>query len=205
MKMSSQLEEANRQLAEVTCRVASLHNRIADRTEAALRADELSDVDAEREKARRRAGYCRDYQERYDSAYRAHGFAGSPPPMADELPGDFRRRLARGLVDRLPRSSRLSGLRMDDLDTGSMNVFEPEILGAAQREGMNPSYEGRPDSVYDAGAARVRVDPTTGQRTTEFFARRSFIADMSRGGQRVRIADPRTLAGAQRMAAALWR
>jgi hypothetical protein len=66
--------------------------------------------------------------------------------------------------------------------------FEAELIKAATAEGASPSFENLPDD--GSLVARHRTDSATGERVTEFFGRRSFIADMGRPGRKVeRIVD----------------
>jgi hypothetical protein len=202
--MTSQLQQATDELARQTFRIAALHARAAERQEAELARADAADRNFERENERKRVDFCAVHQEVYDPLFRAHGTAGAPPPLADEYPGTYRRRMMDALIKRLPSSSRYANLKADSLGP-EIETFEPEILAEVQREAEEPSYEGRPDSIDDPGSMRVRVDPTTGQRVIEWLAKESFIKGMSRPGQRARISDPRTLMGQKTLAHALWR
>jgi hypothetical protein len=59
------------------------------------------------------------------------------------------------------------------------------LIEAALKEGDLPTEENLADSVDDPRAKRERIDPTTGLRTINSYAKRSFIADMSRRGRKV--------------------
>jgi hypothetical protein len=94
------------------------------------------------------------------------------------------------LARKLAPDHELSSIRADDL--GSQPVvfgnFERMLLYAAKVEGASPSFENLPPS--GELISRNRVDSSTGERSVEFFGRRSFIADMGRPGRKVeRIVD----------------
>ena len=66
--------------------------------------------------------------------------------------------------------------------------FEAMLLEAAKAEGQRPSVDNLPND--GSLVARHRTDSATGERMTEFYGRRSFIADMGRPGRKVeRIVD----------------
>ena len=65
------------------------------------------------------------------------------------------------------------------------------LLDAAVAEGDKPSFANLPKD--GSMVTRVRVDPDSGHRRTEYFGRRSFIADLSMEPKRVvRIVDPKS-------------
>jgi hypothetical protein len=152
---------------------------------------------AEREEARRsrmrdNAEARRGIQARYDSAFRSFG-SETPMPADDEAPSAYRRRLFNRLVRRLPSDHKLASIRSDDLGGQAVvfDNFEEMLLDAAKSEGERPSEENLPPS--GEMIERHRTDSDTGSRVTEFFGRRSFIADMTRPGRKVaRIIDPST-------------
>jgi hypothetical protein len=93
------------------------------------------------------------------------------------------------LARKLPPDHDLAQLRADDL--GSQPIvfdnFENELIKAATAEGASPSFENLPSD--GSLVARHRTDDM-GQRVTEFYGRRSFIADMGRPARQVeRIVD----------------
>jgi hypothetical protein len=71
--------------------------------------------------------------------------------------------------------------------------LEKQLLEALEQEAETPSGDNLAETPDDPRAMRNREDSATGQRITEFFAKRLFIADMNRKGRRVlRIIDPRS-------------
>jgi hypothetical protein len=151
------------------------------------RADE---ADAEREQARRDTEACKRHQARYDSVFSQFAVA-TPPPVAGEAGGDYRRRLLRHVLDRLPRNDRLYDIRPGGLDSDAIKAVEPAVFASALREAAYPSYDNLPPPGEHV--ARHRVDPQTGARYTEFYGRRSFIADCGQPGRRIeRIQNPKT-------------
>ena len=114
----------------------------------------------------------------------------TPEPADDEAPSAFRKRLFNRLARKLAPDHELSSIRADDL--GSQPVvfdnFERMLLDAAKVEGERPSEANLPSD--GSLVARHRTDNATGERMTEWFGTRSFIADMSRKGRPVdRIVD----------------
>jgi hypothetical protein len=167
---------------------ALLDRKLADREAEQARAD-ASLEDARRQRQRANAEARREIQATYADAYRSFG-TEVPAPVDDESPAAFRKRLFNRLARRLPSGHDLADVRADDL--GSQPVvfdnFERMLLDAAKVEGEKPSFENLPDD--GSLVARHRTDSATGERMTEFFGRRSFIADMGRPGRQVeRIVD----------------
>jgi hypothetical protein len=159
---------------------------------------------AEREEARR--ARMRDalhertaIASRYDSAFRSFGTT-VPEPADDEAPSRYRARLFNRLTRRLSPDHDLAGVRADDLGGQPivLDRFEEMIIAAAKAEGERPSIDNLPTD--GAMVARTRTDADTGGKVTEWFGRRSFIADMTRPGRKVlRLVDPgsgRVLVGA---------
>jgi hypothetical protein len=62
-----------------------------------------------------------------------------------------------------------------------MDTIERLVLEAAQQEGEKPSFDNLPSD--GSLVARHRVDADTGSKVTEFYGKRSFIADMGKAGQ----------------------
>jgi hypothetical protein len=170
-------------------RAAAIADAVAD---AVAQEERRREDEARRDRSRRHADACTRHQARYDRAFQAFG-QRSPQAAADAFPGDYRRDLFKKLQDRLPNGHMLAsdgGLDPEDLDSETLSEFEKRLIEAAIAEGISPSGSNRADSVYDPGAVRDRIDPATGQRFVEFFAKRSFIADMSRPAVRVKIRNP---------------
>jgi hypothetical protein len=167
---------------------ALLDRKLADREAEQARAD-ASLEDARRQRQRTNAEARREIAARYDSAYQSFGVT-TPEPADDEAPSAFRKRLFNRLARKLSPDHELASIRADDL--GSQPIvfdnFETELIKAATAEGQRPSVDNLPDD--GSLVARHRTDSATGERMTEFFGRRSFIADMGRPGRQVeRIVD----------------
>ncbi len=159
-------------------------NRRADEEREERRADE-------RERVRRDDARCLSLAAEYQGDYA--GF-GVEPPMAraDEWSDDYERRLLRGLQRRLsPRSELAAPTLTDNLDGVAFDNFAKSIRAEAAREAATPSVENMADSVDDPRARRERVDPETNQRKIEWYAKRSFIADIAPPRVRAHIHDPR--------------
>jgi hypothetical protein len=133
----------------------------------------------------------REYGARYADAFAAFG-TETPPPVDDETPGQYIRRLYERLRHRLPSGHDLANVRADDLPAGPARTnFERLLIQAAIAEGLQPSRDNLPPS--GELVPRVRGDPDSGARETHWYGRRSFIKDLSREGRRVlRLVDPRT-------------
>jgi hypothetical protein len=170
MAYTEELARAERRLA------AMIDKRVADE-EAQRRADAAERRAADAAQAREDAERRRQYQVKYADAYQSFG-VDPPAPVDDEAPGAFRSRLFDGLARKLPSGHDLAGIRADDLPSGPARVnFEQMLLQAAVAEGAAPSPENLPRD--GSMVTRVRVDPDTGLKKTEFFGTRSFIHDLS--------------------------
>jgi hypothetical protein len=166
---------------------------LAMRLQQQIRADAAAEAEEERDRLRRNAERCRQLQERYDSSFAAFG-KRSPPPKADAKPRSYRTDLFRTAAAMLPSTNELTKLTRDDLEdlpNGAFTNFENDLIEALAAEGEKPSRENTP--ADGSLIARHRTDDATGLRSTEWYGRRSFIADMGRPGRRVlRIVNPKT-------------
>jgi hypothetical protein len=176
------LRYADHRLASETNRLATLMGRRNDIAEAELRADADEEREERRDRAKRWAESCAKHQARYDEVYGRFG-ERAPARIADESPFKYRRRLFRGLQDRLPSDSKWRGVDCDQLDKEAIGPIEEEVLQAAQKEGEQPSPENMPSD--GSLIARHRVDAASGQKFIDWYGKRSFIADLARRGQRV--------------------
>jgi hypothetical protein len=171
--------------------ILNVQHEVARRDLARMRRADALEEQERRDKARRWADACQKHQARYQPAYDTWTQM-VPQPAADEAPGDYRRRLFRGLMDKLPLGHELEGLDPNDLDTHAIGVFEPQLIEAAGREGLEPTGDNVPETLDDPRAKRERVD-SLGTKFIEWRAKRSFIHDFSRPALRVlRINDPQT-------------
>ena len=115
----------------------------------------------------------------------------TPAPVDDEAPAAYRRRLFNRLARKLSPHE-LAEIRADDVSTSPvvMDRFEAMLLEAAQAEGLTPSLDNLPDD--GSMLMRTRTDEDTGFKSNNFYGKRSFIADLSRAGQRVlRVLNPK--------------
>jgi hypothetical protein len=168
------IEEARRRVALM---------RRADAIEAAEEEQER------RDRARRWDESCARHQAKFDQAFEKFG-ERAPARIADESPAKYRRRMFASLKRKLPDDSDLAAVDPHELGSDLIEKFENMLIEAAAKEAEEPSEGNLPDDVYDPRARRERMD-SMGQRRTEFLARTSFIAQMSRPGRRVlRIFDP---------------
>ena len=158
--------------------------------EQALAADNAEREAARRQKARADAEERRQIQVAYSDSYASFGTA-VPEPADDELPRSYRRRLYNRLARKLPSNHELANVRADDISGQAIvfDNFESMLLKAAEQEGLKPSISNLPSD--GTLVARQRVGDM-GEKSTEYYGTRSFIADLSRPAQRVvRIVDPK--------------
>jgi hypothetical protein len=155
---------------------------------AAQEAEDAARADEAREKARADAEKRRMVAAKFDDAFRAFSVE-TPQPRDDESPGQYRRRLFSRLQRKLPDSHDLVDIRADDLPSGQAYLnFEQMLLDAAKAEGEHPSFDNLPSD--GSLIARVRTDENNA-KWTEYFGKKSFIADLGRPGRRVaRIVHP---------------
>lgn len=164
-------------------RLDRIINRRLSEEEAALKRADASLEDARRAKMRQAAEQRREIQAVYADAFAAFG-TEVPAPVDDEPVARYRARLFNRLVRRLPQNHEWSSTRADDIPAGpAMDNIEAMVIQAAVAEGASPSFENLPDD--GSLVARHRTDSATGERLTEFYGRRSFIADMGRPGRKV--------------------
>jgi hypothetical protein len=153
------------------------------RADAAARADAI-------ERAKRRDQKQQKFQSRYDSAYRAYGVDGAPPPHEGEDSERYRDRLAAGLQRRLPDGHALKDIDFSGLDYGATKNLESDLIADSMAEAAEPSPENLPETVDDPRAKRERTD-SMGTKTITWAAKESFIRGLSRPARRVaRICDP---------------
>lgn len=177
---------AQTKFSDTINRLDALLDQRLKREEAEQARADASLEEARRQRQRSQAEARTEIAARYDSAYAS--FGTTVPQAADDEPVQkYRARLFNRLTRRLPGSNEWSATRADDIPLGpAMDTIEALVLQAAQLEGQRPSFENLPDTGM---VVRHRTDDM-GQRVTEFFGRRSFIADMGRPGRPVeRIVD----------------
>ena len=167
---------------------ALLRERVR-REEAALEREDAESMMAERERVRNDSHRCYQISERYADAFESFGVR-PPAPIDGERPGQYRARLFESLRLRLPSDSEWSGVRADSVPASARDQIELIVIAAAKKEGLTPSMSSLPAS---GEVTRLRTDPETGAKATEFYSRSSFIRDMGRPGRRVvRLLDPRS-------------
>jgi hypothetical protein len=198
MATQRQLEFLERRVDGMSARAdALLERQLREREAEQARAD--ADLEtARRQKARAYSEGCRQIAARYDDAFSSFNVS-TPQAIDGEHPEKFRIRLFNRLARKLPQGHAWGDTRADDLPLGpAMDKIEQLILEAAKLEGENPSIENLPED--GTIIERTRLDDT-GMRSTKFYGKRSYIADMGRPGRKVlRICDPksgRVLLGAQ--------
>ncbi len=177
MSPADTLSRINRSLDRIE-RVAESR---ADEAEREIEAEREREAEARRDQARRHADACRRHGEKYSDAFDAHGVR-MPPPIDNEFPGDYRRRLLQRLMDKLPEDHELSGITAADLSRDAIKIVEPRAIEAAKAEGERPSEENLP--ADGSLIARHRTDDL-GQRRIEWHGRESFIKALSLPGKRV--------------------
>jgi hypothetical protein len=137
---------------------------------------------------------CGEHQRRYDESFAAFG-KKAPPPLADDRPPAYRRRLFSIGQSMLPSSHKLVGFKAADLDGHVIRPYEEMLLEALAAEAATPSGDNLPENVNDPRAKREVLDDSTGARTVTFHAKRSFIHGLSRPGRRVAMLGPRRVGG----------
>jgi hypothetical protein len=164
-----------------TRRIDGILDNMARREAERQRAEDSARMRAEREQARADSERCREYQVRYDDAFRGFGVQ-TPPPVEGERPGRYRQRLYEGLRRKLPSDHELFATRADDIPSSAARNFESMLLTAAMGEALRPSPENLP---RDGSLIRRERTDEHGARSVEWLGRRSFIADMGRPSGRV--------------------
>jgi hypothetical protein len=177
------------QLNATLSRADELLRRKVEREEAELKREDAERMMAEREQTRADSHRCYQISERYDEAFRSLGVQ-TPAPIDGERPGQYRARLYEGLRRRLPPDHAWADVRADEVPADARSQIEGLVIAAARKEGERPSVANLPP---DREISRIRIDPNTGARSTEYFSRESFIKGLGRPGRLVeRILNPRT-------------
>jgi hypothetical protein len=172
-------------------RLDAIVNRRVREEEAALKRDDAARADADAAQARADDLRCRELAAEFQSDYAA--FSCEPPMVrGDEWASDYHCRLLRGLQRRLsPRNDYAHPALLDGLSGRAFDNLAGIIRAEAAREAASPSFENLPPS--GELISRNRVDSATGERSVEWFGKRSFIADMGRPGRKVlRLCNPKT-------------
>jgi hypothetical protein len=189
MSAQDALDRLNRTTRKLDA-LADFNYLKAKREIAQWRADDAAEEESRRDRSRRHADACRKIAERYDGAFEKFG-QQTPQSVADEYPGDYRRRLLQQLIDKLPESHEWANVEADDLDKEAIKPIEDQVLEAAKREGETPSLENLPKD--GSMIKRETRDDSTGRHIVTWHGRESFIKSMGRPGLRVlRICNPNT-------------
>jgi hypothetical protein len=204
------LDEAKRRMDQLSARIqlrndsrlANNLGAIADRLGRQIERQEIREArddaaerareaEERREWSRRQAAGCHRHQIAYSDSFRSLGVQ-VPQPVADEAAGDYRRRLFAALAARLSPRHNLFAVDPNRLDSDAIRPCEEQLRIAIADEVRSPSIENVPDSPADPRSARTTIDPMTGQRKTEFFAKHSYIRDFLPSAKTVisRIIDP---------------
>jgi hypothetical protein len=158
------------------------------RDEAELARERVKRADAARARYRADADDCREVASRYDGAFASFGVE-TPQAKDGEDPDDYRLRLFRRLLRRLPDDHDLQGIDPSGLPEIALDNFEAQLIRDAAAEGASPSEANLP--ADGSLISRNRVDDATNARSITWHGRRSFIADLTRPGRRVtRIVHP---------------
>jgi hypothetical protein len=155
----------------------------AIQAEAQARADAIE----RRERVARRQLRNVEAQQRADDVFAELGFR-APQATIDEHPLDYRRKLLKRAQSQLPIDHELYALnidqiRGDDVLSTFEAMFYPEVA----------KWANHPTSIPSGELKKVeKIDPRSGQHTTEFYGRDSFIKELSTPGRRIRISNPDT-------------
>jgi hypothetical protein len=184
------LDRVNRTARKLNA-LAEFNYLKAKRQFAEWRADDAEAENWRRDMMRKHADRCLAHQSRYDEAFEPFG-KRAPQPEADAFPPDYRRKLFAIGQSMLPSDHELTQIGDPrDLDGGAIVRFEKQLFDALRKEAETPTGDNRADSVNDPKARREIVDPDTGRRTIQYFAKNSFIKDFVRPALRVlRLMDP---------------
>jgi hypothetical protein len=156
---------------------------------AELEREKAARADAARARYRADADDCRQIAARYDGGFGAFG-TETPQARDGEDPDNFRYRLFRRLLKRLPDDHSLQGVDPSELPPIALDNLEAQLIREAAAEGAAPSEANLPQS--GEMISRTRVDDMNG-KSVEWFGKESFIKSLSRPGRRVlRICDPRS-------------
>jgi hypothetical protein len=93
-----------------------------------------------------------------------------PEPRADELSGDFARRVCRVAKKYLPITSELNNLNFSQMDDNILSKFEPRLRGELAAAARNPSTV--PENTLREISS---IDQKTGARVTEFVGQKPFV------------------------------
>jgi hypothetical protein len=155
------------------------------------RADAI-EAEEQRDRARRDSARCDRHQRVYDEAFGAHGKT-APPPLADEHPPTYRRRLFSIGQSMLPSDHELVGFDPEDLDGHVIAPFEGKLFDALKEQAEQPSGDNLPESPDDPRARREVFDDSLQRKITVYKAKNSFIKYMPSHAQRVlRLMNPKT-------------
>jgi hypothetical protein len=180
-----------RRVDDVIARADDVLRRRLERERDQLVREDAERMMADAAQARADAERRRECQARFDPAFAAFGMQ-TPQAVADESPGQYRRRLFEHLRRKLPDGHEWASVRADDIPVSARATIEALVIDAAKAEGERPSTENLPDTGM---IMRTRTDADTGTKYNEFYGRESFIAQMGRSGRRVaKIVDPRSQA-----------
>jgi hypothetical protein len=118
-----------------------------------------------------------DAQSRADSIFNGFG-KRAPRPLEGESLLNYRKRLAGHLKT---YSDSWKGIKLTQLPDAAFDVAERQIYADSERAAASPVDLGEGEL-----RAVTRQDATTGQRTTVFYGKDSFVKSMGRPSRRVR-------------------
>jgi hypothetical protein len=142
-------------------------------------------------------------QAKYDAVFDSFGEA-APRPTANADVADYRYDLMRLAKQKLGKQDerpvepgstatvgQIASTPLRNMSEPALDAWEPMVIAAAQVQAETPHVSTLPPAGQFV--ARHRMDDSTGSRKTEFYGRRSFIADLSPPARRIaRIQDPAT-------------
>jgi hypothetical protein len=166
----------------------------AKREIAQWRADDSEAENWRRDQMRKHAARCDEHQQNYDREFEAFG-KKAPPPLADDFPPDYRRRLFTIGQSLLPSDHELAQFDPHDLDKSVIAPFEQKLFEALREQAANPTGDNLPETVDDPRARREVYDDDTGRKVIVYKAKQSFIKQLSRPGLRAFFYTPDTVLG----------
>ena len=122
---------------------------------------------------------CRQFQEYYDETLSKIG-SKAPAPFPGQKVNNYRKEVLRILKRTfLPQNHELYQIQMRSLEPDVLDVFEPQVLKAVEKEAVNPEN-------FPPGEIRpIQKTYKDGQKYIDYYGQHSFVRDMMRPGRRV--------------------
>lgn len=176
------MSAAQQRLDQTMARFDSILAERLKREQAQLERQDAAQRRADAAKARNDADECRQVAAKYDGNFASFGLETAMARDGED-PHAYRCRLFRRLLRRLPDTHELQGVEPSELPEIALDNLEQQLIGEAAREAANPSESSLPPS--GELISRTRIDDM-GEKSINWFGKRSFIADMGRPGRQVR-------------------